>query len=215
MDIDTVLFDLDGTLINTNELIIASFLDTLKRYAPGRYGREDIVEWIGEPLRESFVRVDPERADEMVEAYRKHNLEHHDRFVEEYPGVFDTIRILHEQGMKLAVVTTKRRKTAEMGLKIGRLSPFFDVIVPLDEVSKAKPDPEPIHRALELLDSISEKTMMVGDSPSDIQAGKNAGTYTAGVAWAIKGADVLRALAPDVMLETMPDLLNVLGVKVG
>lgn len=215
MNIDTLLFDLDGTLINTNELIIASFLDTLEHYAPGRYGRKDIVGWIGEPLRESFVRVDPDRADEMVTAYRKHNLEHHDRLVEEYPGVFETIRTLHEQRFKLAVVTTKRRETAEIGLKIGRLAPFFDVLVPLDEVSKAKPDPEPIRRALELLDAVPEKAMMIGDSPSDIQAGKNAGTYTAGVAWAIKGANVLRALEPDVMLETMPNLLDVLGVKVG
>ncbi|HET7580627.1 MAG TPA: pyrophosphatase PpaX [Bacillales bacterium] len=215
MAIDTILFDLDGTLINTNELIISSFLHTLGHYFPGEYRREHVVDFIGEPLEESFERVDSDRVEELVEVYRKHNIEHHDELVQEYEGVFETVEALHQQGFKLGVVTTKRRRTVEMGLKISRLDSFFDTVVTFDDVSRAKPDPEPLNRALSMLEASAEKAMMVGDSVFDIQAGKNAGTYTAGVGWSIKGGNVLRAEKPDVMLETMPDLLDILGVKVG
>lgn len=214
MKIDTVLFDLDGTLVNTNELIIASFLHTIDRYAPGKYGRADVLGWIGEPLHDSLSRVDSERADEMMGVYRKHNFEYHDQLVEEYAGVWETIKILQNHGFKLGVVTTKFSRTAEMGLKLARLRPFFEVIVGLDDISNPKPDPEPVNRALSLLDSTPEQAMMIGDSPTDIEAGKNAGTRTAGVAWTIHGSEVLQAADPDWMLTSMPELLDVLGVKV-
>lgn len=214
MNIDTILFDLDGTLINTNELIIASFLHTLDRYDPGRYDRGDIISFVGEPLRETMERIDPQRVDEMVDVYREHNHTHHDRLLQEYDGVYDTVQTLHKQGYGLGIVTTKMRASVGKGLKAARLASFFDVIVTLDDVSRAKPDPEPVNRALELLCASPETAIMIGDSLFDIEAGKNAGTYTAGVAWSIKGADALEAARPDVMLRAMPDLLDALGVKV-
>ncbi|HEU5141448.1 MAG TPA: pyrophosphatase PpaX [Bacillales bacterium] len=215
MKINTVLFDLDGTLINTNELIIASFSHTLEQYFPGQYAREDIVEFIGEPLTESFQRIDPQRVDELVDVYRRHNIENHDRLVREYEGVHETVKSLHQQGYKLGIVTTKMRKTVSMGMKLAGLDKLIDTVVTFEDVRRAKPDPEPVNRALSLLGATAEHAIMVGDSPFDIEAGKNAGTYTAGVAWTIKGSDTLHSVGPDVMLESMPDLLDVLGVKVG
>lgn len=214
MKVDTVLFDLDGTLVNTNELIVASFLHTLDQYAPGQYSRDDILKWIGEPLRDSLSRVDPERADEMMAIYRKHNNENHDRLVEEYAGIFETIQTLHTRGFKLGVVTSKYLHMAEKGLKLARLRPFFPVVVGLDDISKPKPDAEPVNRALTLLDASAGKALMVGDSPSDIAAGKNAGTSTAGVGWTVHGKKALQAAGPDIWLDAMQDLLDVLGVKV-
>lgn len=214
MRVDTVLFDLDGTLVNTNDLIVSSFVHTLDHYAPGKYGREEILSWIGEPLYDSLARVDAERADEMMDFYRKHNHAYHDRLVKEYAGVFDTIQALHDHGFKLGVVTTKLFRGAEMGLKLARLKPFFLVVVGLDHISNPKPDPEPVNWALSLLDSLPETALMIGDSPSDIKAGKNAGTLTAGVAWTIHGTKALQVASPDFLLASMPDLLDVLGVKV-
>lgn len=214
MSITTVLFDLDGTLINTNELIIASFTHTLDRYYPGKYTRDDFIGFIGEPLEESFEKVDPKRVDELVRVYHKHNLDYHDDLVQEYEGVFETVKTLHERGIKLGVVTSKMRLTVDMGLKLSRLDSFFDTVVSLDDVEKAKPNPEPINRALSLLNDSPENAIMVGDSVFDIEAGKNAGTATAGVAWTIKGEDQLRAAGADVVLEEMADLLDVLGLKV-
>ena len=207
--ITTLLFDLDGTLINTNELIIASFLHTLNHYYPNQYTREDVYEFIGPSLLETFSGLDLERAEEMIEHYREHNHLHHDLLVEEYEGVYETIQELKERNYKVGIVTTKMRKAVQRGLLKGRLDSFFDVVVTLDDVKNPKPDPEPIELALKLIGSSAEETIMVGDNSHDILAGKNAGTKTAGVAWALKGRDYLEQYGPDYMLENMRDLLSI------
>jgi pyrophosphatase PpaX len=213
MKIRTILFDLDGTLIDTNELIIQSFLHTLEKYYPGRYKREDVLPFIGPPLYETFSALDPSRAQEMVDTYRAFNLAHHDALIREFEAVYETIETLHQHGFRLGVVTTKIHQTAVMGLKKTRLAPFFDCVIGLDDVKRPKPDPEPIYKALDLLQSTPDEALMVGDNYHDILAGKNAGTKTAGVAWAIKGREYLEQYEPDFMLEKMSDLLTIVGVE--
>lgn len=210
--ITTLLFDLDGTLIDTNELIVSSYLHTLDKYYPGRYGREDVLPFLGPPLIDAFMEVDPEKAEEMVSIYRKYNLEQHDLLVTEFNGVFETIRTLHENNYKLAIVSTKMRDTVLKGLALTNLDQFFDVIITLNEVENAKPDPEPLEKALAALDSKPEEAMMIGDNYHDILGGKNAGTYTCGVAWSLKGRSYLEEFKPDFMLENMADLLDIVGV---
>jgi pyrophosphatase PpaX len=213
MKITTVLFDLDGTLINTNELIIKSFLQTLDTYYPGKYSRNDVLPFIGPPLEESFGTIDETRIEELVKYYREFNIKHHDDLVEEFEGVKETVKILKEKGFKLGVVTSKIRQTVNMGLNITQLSSYFDVVITVDDVQKPKPDPEPILFALEKLDSKPEETIMIGDIHYDILAGKNAGTKTAGVAWTLRGKDYLSSYNPDFMLDTMTDLLEIVGAK--
>lgn len=211
MKVNTLLFDLDGTLIDTNELIIASFLHTLNKYYPEKYKREDAIQFIGPPLYDTFVEIDQERVEELISTYREHNLSHHDQLVTEFEGVFETIETLYKKGYKLGIVTTKLRHTVNMGLKLTKLDQFFDVVVTLDDVKNAKPDPEPIEKALEQLNAKPEETIMVGDNHHDILAGQNAGTKTAGVAWSLKGAEYLQTFKPDYLLENMRDLLTILG----
>ncbi|GGH89042.1 pyrophosphatase PpaX [Pullulanibacillus pueri] len=209
--IKTVLFDLDGTLINTNDLIIASFLHTLDQYYPQKYTEKDIVEFIGEPLEVSFGRMESDEAKigEMVGVYRKHNVAMHDALVKEYPNVLTTIETLHSQGYKLGVVTTKRLDTVALGLKLSKLEPYFDVVVTIDDVVHAKPDPEPVLKALKALNAQPSEALMVGDSPSDIEAGKKAGTKTVAVGWSIKGADLLRQSQPDYLIDDMKEMLEI------
>ncbi|WP_100401723.1 pyrophosphatase PpaX [Bacillus sp. FJAT-42315] len=211
-NITTLLFDLDGTLINTNELIIASFLHTLDHYFPNQYQREDVYPFMGPTLVETFSSIDPERVDEMVNRYRTYNLAKHDELVTEFEGVYDTIRTLKENGYKLAIVSTKMRDTVIKGLKLTGLYGFFEVIVALDDVTEPKPDPEPLQKALAALGSTAEEAMMIGDNYHDIEGGHNAGTLTAGVAWSVKGKEFLQTFNPDYMLETMPELLDILQV---
>ncbi|RSL30771.1 pyrophosphatase PpaX [Salibacterium salarium] len=213
MTINTVLFDFDGTLVNTNELIIKSYEHVLDLYFPGKYGREEIIGFIGQSLPENFKELDPDRAEEMIQLYQKHNLEHHDELIEDYEGVAETIEALDNEGYKLAIVTTKRKQTAHKGLKISGLLPHFSSVITLDDVEHVKPDSEPLDQAMRELGAKPEETMMVGDSKYDILGGKNAGVKTAGVAWTIKGEAHLSSFQPDVMLQTMPDLLDYLGVK--
>ncbi|MRG84739.1 pyrophosphatase PpaX [Salinibacillus xinjiangensis] len=211
MSIRTLLFDLDGTLIDTNELIISSFLHTLEQYAPGQYKREDVLSFIGPSLWESFGTVAPDQVDEMVETYREHNLKHHDSYVEAYEGVLETIQQLKEDGYQLGIVTTKVGDTAKRGLKVTELTGYFDVVIGLDDVDHEKPHPEPIYKALKELNANASEAIMVGDNTHDILAGKNAGVTTAGVAWTIKGRETLEKLEPDYMLENMRDLLKIVG----
>lgn len=211
MKVDTLLFDLDGTLINTNDLIISSFMHTLEHYYPGQYKKEDVLQFMGPPLMDSFNKLDREKAEEMAQFYRDYNHSKHDELVTEFEGVYDTIKTLHEQGYKLAIVTTKKRYTVEMGLKLTKLDPFFDVVVTLDDVTHAKPDPEPLLKALEQLGSKPENAIMVGDNNHDIEGGKNTGTLTAGVAWAMKGREYIESFHPDFVLDNMSDLLDILG----
>jgi pyrophosphatase PpaX len=209
--INTLLFDLDGTLIDTNDLIIFSFLHTLEKYYPGQYQREDVLPFMGPSLYETFGQLNPEKMEEMVTEYRSYNHANHDLLVKEFAGVNETIEALKNQGYKLGIVSTKIYDTVLKGLKLTGLDPYFETIVTLDHVSKAKPDPEAIIKALDQLGSTPAEAMMVGDNYHDILAGKNAGTKSVGVAWSVKGRDFLEQFKPDYMLEEMPDLLKILG----
>ncbi|WP_245579616.1 pyrophosphatase PpaX [Alteribacter aurantiacus] len=212
-NVNTVLFDLDGTLINTIDLIVSSFLHTMEEYYPGEYVQKDVIHFIGPPLSETFEKLDPARVEEMTHTYRTFNHEKHDDLVKEYEGVYETVETLHDQGYKLAIVTTKRSDTAIKGMKLMGLDRFFDVVVALDHVENYKPHPEPLEKALKQLGSRPEEAIMIGDSQHDILGGKNTGTKTAGVAWSIKGREYLETFEPDVMLDSMSDLLEVLGVR--
>ncbi len=211
-NITTLLFDLDGTLINTNELIVESFLHTLNHFFPGQYEREDVYPFMGPPLIDTFEALDPERTMEMVAHYREFNLAQHDALVTEFQGVYETIRTLHENNFKMAIVSTKLHETVVKGLKLTNLDPYFNVVIGLDDVENAKPHPEPLEKALAALGSSPEEALMIGDNYHDIEGGQNAGVKTAGVAWSIKGRDFLAQYNPDYMLESMTDLLDILNI---
>ncbi|AIF68087.1 pyrophosphatase [Terribacillus saccharophilus] len=209
MSITTLLFDLDGTLIDSNSLILASYTATLEQYTGRTYEREELLPFIGPPLKDVFENIDPVRAEEMIAAYREHNLKHHDAYVEAYPYVAETLQQLKQAGFKLGIVTTKMRDTAERGLRVCGLGGLFDVVIGYDDITHAKPHPEPVLKGLDALGSLPEEAIMVGDNYHDIESGKNAGTKTAGVAWSIKGKQSLLAYGPDYMLEDIRDLLDI------
>ncbi|SFD96267.1 pyrophosphatase PpaX [Lentibacillus persicus] len=211
MNIHTILFDLDGTLIDTNELIIASFIHTFNQYGK-HITREQAIEFIGPPLKESLSIADPEMADDMIETYRQHNVTNHDDYVTAFPNVSSTLKELLNRNIQLGVVTTKMRGTVEMGLQTTGLNNYFDTIVTLDDVTYAKPHPEPVVKAMTSLGASPETTLMVGDNSHDIEAGHNAGVKTAGVAWSLKGKETLLTYKPSYMLDDMHDLLGIAGV---
>lgn len=206
--INTLLFDFDGTLLDTNELIIQTFLSVLGEHYPGRFGREDALHFIGPSLEQTFTAIDPERVEELTVQYRTLNRAMHDELVEEYDGVVETLRLLKAQGLKMAIVSTKRSETIRHGLDLMGVSDVFDVLVGLDHVSNPKPDPEPLNLALEQLGSSHDEALMIGDNSHDIEGGKNAGVRTAGVAWTAKGEDFLASFNPDFMLQHISDLLE-------
>lgn len=211
MSIRTILFDLDGTLIDTNELIIASFMHTFSHYGM-TYTREEVVQFNGPPLLDTFQKIAPDLAEEMVKTYRAHNLTVHDSYVTAFPHVTETIAALKEQGLKLGIVSTKMRKGVNMGLALTGLDTYMDTIITLDDVEHAKPHPEPVLKAVQALGADLETTLMVGDNYHDIESGQNAGVKTAGVAWSDKGSSFLEGYHPTYMLKDMRDLLQLTEV---
>ncbi|MBN6186913.1 pyrophosphatase PpaX [Aneurinibacillus sp. BA2021] len=204
-----VLFDLDGTLIDTNNLILTSFMYTLEKFYPGKYTREDIIPHMGKPLYEQMELFGPDRSEELVQVYREHNEQVHDELVEEFPHVLETIEQLAAMGITMGIVTTKQRKTAEMGLRLFGLDQYMDAFISYQDTEHHKPHPEPVLKAMQALGADPALTLMVGDSQYDIQAAHNAGIASAGVAWSLKGASFLSTFNPTYLLNDMSDLIQI------
>ncbi|KYG57544.1 pyrophosphatase PpaX [Planococcus maritimus] len=214
-EINTLLFDFDGTLLDTNELIVQTFLTVLGEHFPGEYGREDVLHFIGPSLEQTFTNIAPDKVSELSDQYRRLNRTLHDDLVSEYDGVTETLRMLKSRGLKMAIVSTKREETILHGLRLMGVDDVFDVLVALDHVQNPKPHPEPLELALRLLEADREDALMIGDNSHDIEGGKNAGVRTAGVSWTAKGEEFLASFEPDFMLQHISDLLELTkeGVK--
>lgn len=208
MHLESILFDMDGTLIDTNELINESFRHTFQEYCL-TYTREEMLLFNGPPLTETFNNIFPDKADEMIQTYRKHNFANHARYVKAFPHVREVVQRLQKQNIKMAVVSTKLRESIQLGLAHAGLDDLFTTIVGLDDVTHAKPHPESIYRAMAMLDADWETTLMVGDNYHDIEAGQNAGIRSAGVAWSMKGKEFLQKYHPTYILEDMWDILKI------
>ncbi|MDF2963058.1 MAG: pyrophosphatase PpaX, partial [Paenibacillus sp.] len=147
--IHTVLFDLDGTIIDTNELIIQSFLHTFEGLTPEPLTREHIIPNMGRSLVDQMKFFSGrDSVDDLVLKYRTFNIAKHDELVIEFPGVRETLGKLHAAGIKMGIVTSKVRITTEMGLKLCGMYDYFDTIVTVQDVEQPKPDPEGIRKAL-------------------------------------------------------------------
>ncbi|MFC4775685.1 pyrophosphatase PpaX [Paenibacillus sp. GCM10023252] len=212
--IRTMLFDLDGTIMDTNELIIRSFIDSLQGVVPEGFSRDHIIPSMGQPLTAQMQLFSGlEEVSHLVAAYREVNLRLHDDLVEAFPYVNEVLRHLHESGIQIGVVTTKMRLTTERGLKFVGLDKFVDCIVTIDDVTNPKPHPEPVQQAIELLGADPATTLMVGDSTVDILSAEAAGAVSVGVAWSLKGEDVLREAGARHIIHDMRDLYAFAGLE--
>jgi len=212
--ITTVLFDLDGTIVDTNELIIQSFMHALKGVAPDSFGREHIIPGMGQPLTMQLRHFSGrDNIEDLAQAYRAYNLLRHDEMVSLFPGVAEVIPVLRGAGIRLGIVTTKMRATTIRALELLGLFPHMETIVSLDDVEQAKPHPEPVAKAIAALGAEPAATLMVGDSAVDMQSAIAAGAVPVGVAWSLKGADNLFEAGAAHMLYEMKDLLTLCGIE--
>jgi pyrophosphatase PpaX len=194
-----VLFDLDGTLIDSVELILSSYRHTLRVHRGTVPADEVWLEGLGTPLWEQFRRftTDATEIDAMVATYREHNLAHHDGMVREYPGVRPAVQRLHARGVRLGVVTSKLRGGAERGLRRCGFDGMFEVLVCADDVERPKPHPEPVLRALDALAATPAEALFIGDSPHDLASGRAAGVRTGAVLWGPFPREQLARHEPD------------------
>lgn len=209
-----ILFDLDGTLVDSIDLILASYRHTMKTHL-GRVPPDD--EWkstMGTPLRmqlESFAST-PEQAESMFHTYIEHNEANHERLIRPFPGMRDAAVALRDAGYRLGVVTSKLGANAERELRTCGLDGLFDDMISATDVRRPKPDPEPVVLSLRSLDLAAADALLVGDSIYDLQAGRAAGVDTAAALWGPFDRETLADGRPDYWLDTIDQLLALLNV---
>jgi pyrophosphatase PpaX len=204
-----VLFDLDGTLIDSGAIILSSFKHATRTVLSREIPEAELAALVGgSNIYDQMRAIDSGQADELVRVYREHNAPLHDE-LEAFDGVEQVLCELRQQGRRLAIVTAKRRQTVELAFAVLPFERYFDVVVTSDMTERHKPDPAPVLAALELMEAPPSEAAFVGDSPFDVAAGKAAGVYTVAVAWG--NIHPREALAEaNALVETPEQLLHVL-----
>jgi pyrophosphatase PpaX len=211
MRFPVVLFDLDGTVIDSGAIILASMRHAAKEVLGVEPRDEELMAAVGGPgLEAQMHALAPDRVQELVNVYRAHNEPLHEGLVC-CPGIDDVLVRLKDEGRRLGIVTAKRRKTVELAFAQVPIAHLFETVVGGDETERHKPDPEPLLLALDRLDAGPEDAAYVGDAPFDIQAARTAGIFSVAVGWGgIHTRERLEQEQPDAFVDTAEELLDVL-----
>jgi pyrophosphatase PpaX len=211
--IEAVLLDLDGTLINTNDLIIKSFQYTFSNNLRKEVREEEIVKYFGEPLVITMGRFDSKEPEKLVETYRKFNEESHDLLAKSFNGAKEALKLLKSKNIKTAVVTSKRKTMAEKGLRLFELYEYIDVLITPECTTKHKPNGEPAILACNLINVKPKNAIMVGDSHFDILCGQNAGCRTCLVSYTELAIDEVKDYKPDYIIDNLLELDEIIFNK--
>lgn len=190
MAVNTILLDFDGTLANTNGLVLGSWQHTFRTLTGSEADEAELIKTFGEPLRVTMKRFFPETpVEEAVDIYHEFQADCYERLIEPFPGMTELVVGLKEKGYKVGIVTSRAKRSALIGLEKFGLMDYIDDIVTCEDTSKHKPDPEPVLIALEHLGIGADEAIMVGDSMFDIKCAHNAGTKAVLVDWAVAVSD--------------------------
>lgn len=208
-----VLFDLDGTLADTIDLIVSSYQHALAEVLEVSVPAEEIRTWIGRPLQEAVAQAFPERRDEVeqvVAAYRRWNLSHHDEMVAPVPGVAALVQDLVTSGARIGVVTSKVGSTAARGLQTVGLDHQVPILAGQEQTEQHKPHPEPLLYAARVLAVDPATCVYVGDATVDLQAAHAAGMAAVGVTWGAGRREDLEKHRPVAVVDDAQGLSAVL-----
>jgi pyrophosphatase PpaX len=213
----TILFDLDGTLIDSIELILESYRHTMRIHRGDPMTDDLWIAGLGTPLRKQFLSFtqDPVEVEAMIVTYREYNMAHHDQMVVAYPGALETVKALKAAGAKLGIVTSKNDRGLARGLSLCGFDGLFETLVTCDTLPESKPDPAPVRRCLTDIGHAEGHTaLFVGDSPHDIAAGRDAGIDTAACLWGPFDRGRIAEERPTYWLDSFDDLLRICGVGI-
>jgi pyrophosphatase PpaX len=204
-----VLFDLDGTVVDSGAIILASMRHATRAVLGRDFDDDELMQAVGGPGLEAQMAVfAPERVDELVRVYRAHNEPLHDE-LEACAGMEDVLVRLHEEGRRLGVVTAKRRATVELAFASVPVAHLFETVVGGDETERHKPDPEPLLLAARRMGVAPADCAYVGDSPFDIRAAKAAEMFAVAVTWGrIHDRSKLEREQPDAIVDSAEELFE-------
>jgi pyrophosphatase PpaX len=206
------LFDFDGTLVDTTDLIYQSMRHATGEVLGREISRDVLMANVGQPLPRQMELLSAEHAEALLDSYRLHNEENHDALIKEFPGVEESLARLKAAGVRVGVVTSKRRFSVDMALKnFPGLGDVVDQWVTMEDTTEHKPRPEPLLKGLEMLGNVPrEQAAYVGDSPFDVAAAKAAGVESVAVSWGAFSEDALRAAEPDHLAPDLDAAVDVL-----
>ena len=212
---DAILFDNDGTIADTRDLILESFRYAMQEVIGFVPSDEELLAGVGLPLADQMrdFTDDPTAADRMLAFYRKQNQEYHDSRIKAFRGIVDALAALHGAGVPLGVVTSKMHDLAWRGLNIIGAAPYLDCCISPDTFPEHKPKPGPILEGIRRLGEARgvelepERCAYVGDAIFDIQAGNAAGCATIAVTWGMGSREALLAENPTYIVDTVDELL--------
>lgn len=202
----TVLFDLDGTLVDTIPLIVASYQHAFRSVLNEEVSQERAKAWIGRPLLPALLEESPEHGHELDRAYREWNLANTSRLIRPYAGIDTLLAGLAAAGVRTAVVTSKRRDTARLALASVGLDEAIDVVGALEDTAEHKPLPGPLLFGAAALRAVPGECVYVGDATVDIAAARAAGMGAVAVTWGAGDRSALAAAGPEVVCDTVREL---------
>lgn len=206
MTFKTVLFDFDGTIADTNQLISESHFVVMQENFPGRFQKSDMPQFNGPSLEEIYGALDFNRKDELIARYREVMLEKHDEMISIFPGIKQLLKNLQQEGISLGVVSTKRKDVLQQGVDLLGITEYFDTILGSGDFIHPKPNPESLLLAIDLLQADKETSVMVGDNHHDILAGNNAGVASVFVGWSEKTTEFIKPYNPSKIVGNPKEL---------
>lgn len=213
---DTILFDFDGTIMDTNDVIIQSWQHTYRTFRGVEGSEEEILATFGETLDYTMKNLFPEVAlEEALQVYRGYQRENFLSSIKMVPGMKEVLDELAERGYLMAMVTSRLRFTTEQALEEYDLGKYFRHVVTADDVTRPKPDPQCVEMVLEALGSTADRAIMTGDTIHDILCARNGGVTSVLVGWSItlggmKRSDFSPDEAPDHIITEPAELLELL-----
>ena len=206
-----IVFDLDGTLVDTIELLLTSFRYATEQVLGQALPDEVLLRDVGIPLAAQMKTFSEEHADELLTVYREHNAAHHDALIREYEGTAPVLDELRARGYRLAVVTSKLNHMARRGLDCFGLLGHFDFVIGADDVAVHKPDPYPLVEAATRLGLDPAACAYVGDAPHDMTAAIGAGMVSIAATWGAHAPERVLEPGPDYVIEHIEELPELLG----
>jgi pyrophosphatase PpaX len=213
--IEAVLFDLDGTLIDTIALILASMRHATTTVLGREYSDDELLCGVGTPLVYQMRELSATHADELMSAYREHNWEHHDALIEEYPGVDAMLEGVAARHIPMGIVTSKSRPVAERGLELLGLGDHFEVVVCAEDTERHKPEPDPLIHAATAIGADRATCIYVGDSPFDMRAAKAAGVVPVAAMWGAFPAEAVLEPQPTFAISHPDELVELMSGEAG
>lgn len=205
-NIKVLLFDIDGTVLDTTEFIIQATEYALASLGYNVPERSVIHSVVGVPFPDYYIQLagEDKNIEKLIEKHREFQYANFN-LAKPFPGAIETLKNLKDKGYKLAAVTSRSKKTSHQTLIDNGIFDFFDTIISFEDASGLKPDPAPLLKALENLNEKAENAVMIGDSHLDIEAGINAKTKTIRAGYGFH-KDNLHNPEPDFIIDDINDL---------